>query len=183
MPKQVRPPKARKTSPLTVSRPELLVDGSDAEFRRLVHGLFGFFARHEAVRDGHAARIGLAGIEYTVLISIAHLSKNEDVSVKTVADHLHVSGTFITRVVNRLIKLGGVRKETLAKDRRRVRLSITPHGWALLEKLAPVQRQVNDIEFACISDVEFRAMIDVVERLIDSSDKAVALQHYLRSVE
>jgi hypothetical protein len=31
----------------------------------LVHGLFGFLARHEAVR-AVSSRIGLVGIEYTV---------------------------------------------------------------------------------------------------------------------
>jgi len=43
--------------PVTVSRPELLVNGSDRQFRRLVHGLFGFLARHEAIRRGHATNI------------------------------------------------------------------------------------------------------------------------------
>src|SRR5258708_28395697 len=48
--------------PLTVSRPELLSGGTDRDFRRLVHNTFAFMARHEAVRDGHARPIGLAGI-------------------------------------------------------------------------------------------------------------------------
>ena len=66
-----RPPKVPKGSiPLTVSRPELLSDGTDRDFRRLVHNIFAFMARHEAVRDGHARHIGLAGIEYTTLISM-----------------------------------------------------------------------------------------------------------------
>src|SRR5262249_36151088 len=77
---------AHVPAPLTISRPELLINGSDRHFRRLVHGLFGFLARHEAVRSGHAARIGLVGIEYTVLISIRHLAVTEaDVSVNRVA--------------------------------------------------------------------------------------------------
>src|SRR4051812_43533136 len=77
-PKAGAPIKAsRATAPLTVSRPELLVQGSDRAFRSLVHGLFGFFARHEAIRSGHGARIGLVGIEYTVLISIGHLTVHE----------------------------------------------------------------------------------------------------------
>ena len=59
---------------LTISRPEMLVNGSDQEFRRLVHSLFGFFSRHQTIREGHAAVIGLAGIEYTTLISIRHLA-------------------------------------------------------------------------------------------------------------
>jgi hypothetical protein len=58
-------------APLTISRPELIVNGSDREFRELVHNLFGFFALHERVRSGHGKFIGLAGIEYTVLIVIA----------------------------------------------------------------------------------------------------------------
>jgi hypothetical protein len=52
-----------------------------------VHNIFAFMARHEAIRDGHARQIGLAGIEYTVLISIGHLALDGDVNVKTVADH------------------------------------------------------------------------------------------------
>jgi hypothetical protein len=55
--------------PLTVSRPELLNDGTDRDFRRFVHNIFAFMARHDAIRDGHARQIGLAGVEYTILIS------------------------------------------------------------------------------------------------------------------
>jgi hypothetical protein len=36
----------RKKAPLTISRPEMVVSGSDRHFRRLVHSLFGFLARH-----------------------------------------------------------------------------------------------------------------------------------------
>src|SRR5258708_20471011 len=68
------PLKSTRQAALTISRPELLVDGSDQQFRRLVHNLFGFLARHSAVRKGHWAGIGLVGIDYTMLTSIAHLS-------------------------------------------------------------------------------------------------------------
>src|ERR1700677_4529378 len=82
---------ARPALPLTVSRRELLDDGTDRDFRRMVHNIFAFTARHEAIRDGHARQIGLAGIEYTILISIGHLGLDGDVNVnvKAVADHLH----------------------------------------------------------------------------------------------
>ena len=165
----------------TVSRPELLIDGSDRDFRRLVHGLFGFLASHEAIRSGHARYIGLAGVEYTVLISIAHLSQSEDVSVSRIAAHLHLTGAFITTVVQRLQKLRLVVKRPHAKDGRRVTLTVAPNGRRLLARLAPVQRQVNDVEFACLSAAEFRMLLDIVERLIDSGQQAVALQHYLHA--
>jgi len=166
-------------APLTISRPELLINGSDRHFRRLVHGLFGFLARHEAVRSGHGARIGLVGIEYTVLISIRHLAvENPDVSVSRVAAHLYLSGTFVTTVTNKLEKLELIHKLPDPVDRRRVRLEVSEKGNALLAELAPVQRQVNDVQFGCLSTAEFLHLLDIVERLIESSDQAIRLQSY-----
>lgn len=169
----------RSSAPLTVSRPELLVQGSDRAFRSLVHGLFGFFARHEAIRSGHGARIGLVGIEYTVLISIGHLSVHEgDVSVNRIAEHLYLSGAFVTTVTNKLLQRGLIHKTPDPNDRRRVRLEISDKGWASLAELAPVQRQVNDVQFDCLSASEFKQLADMMERLIDSSNRALRLQAY-----
>jgi len=167
--------------PMTISRPELIVKGSDKKFRELVHNLFGFLARHEGIRSGHARVIGLAGIEYTVLIAIAHLSRDADVNVKSVADHLHLSGAFITSTAQRLFKLGLIHKTIDSADRRRVTLTISGKGRSALEQLAPVQRRVNDVEFACLSRAEFKALNELMKRLIQCGDQAVALQNYLRS--
>jgi MarR family transcriptional regulator, organic hydroperoxide resistance regulator len=176
-------PRSRRShvaAPLTISRPELLINGSDQHFRRLVHGLFGFLARHEAVRSGHGARIGLVGIEYTVLISIRHLAVEEtDVSVNRVAEHLFLSGAFVTTVTNKLVQRGLIRKLPDPSDRRRVRLEVADKGNALLAELAPVQRQVNDVQFGCLSAKEFALLVDMIERLVRSSEQAMALQRYL----
>ena len=167
--------------PLTISRPELLEGGRDRKFRHLVHSLFGFAAHHERIREGHARVIGLAGIEYTVLITIAHLSQDGDVNVKTVADHLYLSGAFITSVAGRLLRLGLIHKRIDAGDRRRVTLTLSGQGRAALERLAPIQRRVNDIEFGCLSREEFAVLIDLVDRLIECGGRAVDLQNYLLS--
>lgn len=171
----------RSKAPLTVSRPELLIGGNDREFRHLVHRLLGFLARHEKLRAGHARMIGLAGIEYTALISIAHLAREGDVSVKRLAEHLHFSGAFITSTVGKLVALGLVHKKTDPLDRRRVTLTVSAKGYGLLEKLAPTQRKVNDVEFGPLSREEFKTLVDLTQRLIESGDKAVALQTYLLS--
>lgn len=174
-----RKPRASANLPLTTSRPELLSGGRDRQFRHLIHALFGFAAHHERIRSGHAKVIGLAGIEYTVLISIAHLSQDGDVNVKTVADHLYLSGAFITAVAGRLLKLGLIDKRTDAGDRRRVTLTVSAQGRAALERLAPIQRKVNDVEFGSLSREEFELLTGIVERLIESGARAVALQNYL----
>ncbi len=168
-----------RSVPLTTSRPELLANGSDSEFRELVHNLFGFLALHEQIRGGHGKFIGLAGIEYTVLIAIAHLAAEGDVNVKTVADHLHLSGAFITSTTRRLLQRGLIHKTMDSVDRRRVTLAVSGKGRAALEKLAPVQRRINDAEFACLSREEFKNLSNLIRRMIESSEQAVALQNYL----
>lgn len=168
----------RGAVPLTVSRPELIVNGSDRDFRELVHNLFGFFALHERLRSGHGKYIGLGGVEYTVLISIGHLAREGDVNVKTVADHLHLSGAFITATTNRLLKMGYIHKTVDTADRRRVTLTVSSKGRAALETLAPVQRRLNDIEFAALSRQEFVMLNDLLKRMIADSHRAVALQDY-----
>jgi DNA-binding MarR family transcriptional regulator len=165
--------------PLTISRPELIVNGSDGEFRKLVHNFFGFAALHERIRAGHAKTIGLAGVEYTVLIAIAHLGLENDVNVKTVADHLHLSGAFITTTTRRLLQLGLIHKAVDTVDHRRVTLTVSGKGSAALQKLAPLQQRINDVEFGCLSREEFRALNGLLQRMIECSDRAVALQNYL----
>jgi MarR family transcriptional regulator, organic hydroperoxide resistance regulator len=169
-----------KKATLTVSRPDLLVDGSDGQFRKLVHDMFAFFSRHQAIREGHAAQIGLAGIEYTILISIRQLSYEGDVHVARVAEHLHLSGAFITTIIHRLTGKGLVEKTPQPDDRRRVRLTVTKNGMELLERLAPRQRKVNDVQFECLDAREFLQLSRMMERLVDSADKALSLQRYLR---
>jgi DNA-binding MarR family transcriptional regulator len=176
-----RKPSRIKNLPLTTSRPELLSDGLDRQFRHLVHAVFGFAAHHERIRNGHARVIGLAGIEYTVLIAVAHLSQDGDVNVKTVADHLYVSGAFITSVAKRLQRRGLIHKDADAGDRRRVTLTVSDKGRAALERLAPIQRQVNDVEFGGLTRHEFGFLTRLVDRLIDSGARAATLQNYLLS--
>jgi DNA-binding MarR family transcriptional regulator len=177
-------PKVPKGSiPLTVSRPELLSGGTDRDFRCLVHNMFAFMARHEAVRDGHARQIGLAGVEYTTLISIGHLGLEGDVNVKTVADHLHMSGAFITTVTSKLQTLGLIQKTQDNIDRRRISLAITEKGKELLRQLAPYQREINDVEFACLTKEQFHLLSTIMENLIDCGDKAVALQRYKSTIK
>jgi DNA-binding MarR family transcriptional regulator len=176
-------PNVGHSAPLTISRPELLIDGSDDQFRELVHGLFALTARHEAVRNGHADYIGLPGIQYTILIAIGHLEANGPVTVKMIADHLHVSGSFITLETGKLVRDGLITKTRRADDRRHVSLVLTDEGRQLLDRLAPRQRRVNDVQFDGLTRKEFDTLLDLVERLIESSDQARSLQKYLAETE
>src|SRR4051812_43914858 len=77
--------------PLTITRSELLVDGSDWVYRRFVHAMLGLSAMHEAIRDGIAASVDLGGVQHTILQTIIHLSQAGCVGVTEVANHLGLS--------------------------------------------------------------------------------------------
>jgi len=166
--------------PLTVSRPQLLVNGSDQEFRRLVHGLFAFLAIHTSIRDCYAELIGLGGQQYTILLCIRQLASTKPVSVRTIADHLRLSGSFITVETNKLEKMGLVRKQRQSGDRRMLSLKLTGRGNVLLDSIAPLRRRVNDVEFEKLTSAEFRQLVTVVYQLIDSGERALSLLQFLR---
>lgn len=172
---------AHQKVPLTVTRPELLVDGSDRQFRRLVHGLFAFFALHEAIRNSYASHLGLGGVQYTILLATRHLSQFGDVNVRDVAEYLRLSSSFITVETRKLQHLGLLDKVQTETDRRRVALTVTKKGWALLNRIAPLQQKVNDVQFAPMSETQFRELVSLVERLIESSEGALKLLHYLKA--
>jgi len=173
-------PKPRKVKiEPTISRPQLMVDGSDAAFRQFVHDTLAFSARLQAVRGQLGAVIGLSGTQYTVLIAIAHLSGgDEKVGVNQVAEHLHFSGAFITIEINKLVLNGLVEKETDTADRRRVVLTITPKARALLNELAPVQRPVNDVLFRGLSATDFDRTRKLMSDMVEAADEAIRLLDY-----
>lgn len=173
------PDESAPAPPLTVSRAALLEENDDRRFRELVHAFFAFQARHEALRDGHAAFIGLAGVQYTILISIGHLEAAADVTVKTVCDHLRVSSAFIAVETAKLVERGLIEKARDPKDARRTLLRTTPQGFALLARLAPVQRAVNDLEFGGITKRDFLRLHRIMNRLIENCDAALAMQRLL----
>ncbi len=163
---------------LTITNPACLVDGSDTEFRHLVNGLLPFAARLLTVRDGFGSLIGLTGVQYSLIRSISHLSQQGDVTVNQLADHLHLSGPFITIETGKLKKLGLINKNAHPEDRRKMLLTITPAGTRLLGELLPVQQRINDVLFDGVTRTEFKVLCSIVDRLVANGDRAALdLEH------
>ncbi len=167
--------KKRPRAAPTVTDPGLLQGRSDLAFRGMVHDALAFASRLQAVRDGFARLIGLTGIQYTILISVYHLQYEQDVSISTVATHLHLSNAFVTNETNKLAAEGLVEKFQDPDDRRRVILRTTPEAQARLARLAEVQNEVNNEHFAPLADGNFRNFKRLISELVDSTDRALAL--------
>ena len=167
-------------APLTVTRPELLINNSDADFRNLVNHLLAFSGLLESIRTGFAEYIGLSGIQYTILICIAHLDEQQrGVSIKNIANHLALSGAFITIETGKLDGHGLVRKVKNPEDGRGVLVKVTKDGNRLLSKLAPIQQNTNDKLFASLNRNDFMFLNKLVDRMVIDAQDASALLTYL----
>lgn len=162
--------------PLTVTRPELLVDGDDTLFRQAIHDALAFGARLQEIRNRFGEAIGLTGPAYSILIAIHHLAADGEVGISRVGDHLHLSGAFVTIEVNKLVTGGLVTKAPHPEDGRRVLLGVTVAGHARLDALTEMQQPVNDTIFAGLSADQFRAFSEIVSSLVGGTKEALALQ-------
>lgn len=168
-----------ETPPATVTRPELMSDGTGAAFRGLVHDLLAFSSRLEDIRSSFGAFIGLTGIQYTILISVRHLGGEDGVGIKSIAGHLSLSSSFVTIETKKLIADGLLIKRADSADRRRVRLTLSAEGKDRLARLLPMQRQVNDALFASLDEKGFERLAVMAAELKDDAGKALRMAGYL----
>lgn len=161
--------------PLTAGRRELLRDGDDEQFRRMVHDLLAFSGKLQEIRERMGGFIGLSGPAYTILISIAHLSARSEVGVTAVARHLSLSQPYVTAEVNKLVAAGLVHKVASDRDGRSVSLTVTADAVALLSDLAPRQRAINDRLFAHLGAASFDLLAGIAARLVLDADRALEL--------
>ena len=150
------------------------------EFRSFIHDFLAFSAMLTDIRSGFGEYIGLTGIAYTTLMSVKQLQGRTGIGVNAVADHLHLSGAFITTEVAKLVNLGLISKRINAKDKRRVLLTISTAGRKLLAELVDVQAPVNDALFDTLSADEFVRLKGIMARLVPCAARALSLLAYLR---
>src|SRR5687767_12008421 len=164
--------RSRKKVPPTVSRAALLSGGSDAEFRGLIHDLIAYGHKLDACRDAFARIAGVSGVQYEILMLV---SRAEGLSVGEIAARLHRSGAFITIEGNKLVERGLLEKGSDPRDGRRVLLRVNSRSRALLERLAPFQRRINDVLFERLDATRFRRLRALARELVACGDRAVAL--------
>ncbi len=164
---------------MTVAKADLLDGGSDARFRDLLYDFFAFGGRLEEARARFAAYIGLNPAQYLIMIAINRGGPDGEVGVAQVAERLHLSGAFVTIEVNKLVKSGLVAKQPHASDKRRVNLSVTPLGAEMLERLAALQRPVNDALFASLDRADFEVLSGIMRRLARGAKQAIHLADHI----
>lgn len=168
-----------QSSLLTTSRPELLDDSGDQTFRELLYAYFAFGRSLDAARAKFAGYADLSTTQYLILIAVMHSRQDEPLGINQLAERLYLSGAFVTIEVNKLVSDGLIEKTTHAGDRRRVQLAVTPAGIDRLTRLAAFQRPVNDALFGTLSRVEFKQLLQLLNRLASDGDQAIKLASHI----
>ncbi|CAM5193211.1 hypothetical protein CDEF62S_06327 [Castellaniella defragrans] len=85
--------------PPTFTIPELLVNGSDSQFRLLIDSLVSVSIFLHDIRELFGKDIGLGDSEYLIVTTIYYLSRNQEVNINDIAARLGYSGLYITKAV------------------------------------------------------------------------------------
>ena len=91
--------------------------------------------------------------------------------MRDVAKELDSALSTATTVVDRLVKRGLVRREGDETNRRVVRLSLTPDGRRLIDRLAQEQRVASAAVLATLEPEERRHYLDLLDKIANSVEK------------
>jgi DNA-binding MarR family transcriptional regulator len=105
--------------------------------------LAGFrFALRRFLRfsEDAAAAVGLTGQHYQAMLVVRACPEERRLAIGDLAQQLLIKHNSAVELVDRLVELNLLARETARGDRRKVELSLTPRGRNVLAKLAALHR-------------------------------------------
>ncbi len=163
--------------PLTVSKREFLIRGSDADFRETIYTMVLAVDRLLRCRRAFGRLLGLTPSQFAVLMGVASQQKVNGVTIKALAEHLSLASTHVTTEVGRLERKRLLTKVSSSDDRRSVLVSLTRKGEAKIRRLAPLVRATNDILFQNVDAKTLSNAHSVARALVSNSEEAVTMLH------
>jgi DNA-binding MarR family transcriptional regulator len=123
----------------------------DSRLREFVADLYAAMSIMRILRQEISFSLSLTAAEYSVLLSVWYLERERDLTVRAIANHLHVAAPYVTSEIARLVRKGLLTKAPHRIDRRAVGVSLTKDSRDLLSRLEPMLRSINRPLFAGLS--------------------------------
>lgn len=140
---------------------ELLLDRIDLVTRRLQRDL----------DCCDRALVGCCGVTVAQSNALLTLQQLGSATMNEFAFEMRLHGTTMTRMVDALIEKGWVVRTPDAEDRRIVRVSLSPAGQEVAERLAASKRQLLSSAIAEVPAGEQEVMLRALERVADLVEK------------
>jgi MarR family transcriptional regulator, organic hydroperoxide resistance regulator len=154
-------------------------DGGDADFRRMIYGIFTMTVNFDRIRERMATALGLSGIQYHILMVVAELSADMPVTVSIIAERLHTSGAYVTMESKKLIRRGFLDKQPNPNDGRSVIINLTQEGQDAIDAFAPHHQAINEELFDGIGPETFQQFRAIVDHMSRNSSRAADLAEIL----
>lgn len=142
--------------------------------RVLVNRLFFFVFK--ALDDRYNQRLADYGLNSTALLALAMLYGSEEARLNPcdLSDALISSRTNVTRLADELVGAGWVERRPSTEDRRRVELSLTAAGRALVERALPAVWNLVLAQWADFSETEIAEFDRLLRKLLVGLQQAGA---------
>jgi MarR family transcriptional regulator, organic hydroperoxide resistance regulator len=173
MRKTVKRPTRRAEASRGVTIDRLAPD--DARLREFISDFSAASALMRQLRHRLAETIELSAAGHSVMLGLWHCERRGSTSVRTLADHLHIAAAHVTAELGKLARAGLVIKRPSTSDGRAVNVQLTHKGHALLDRLAPLLREVNMSLFANIRYGEMLTVQRFFRVLIDRAPEAIQI--------
>lgn len=160
--------------PVTISRKEFLVQGSDSDFRSSIYAMVQCVGRLLACRDAFGKELDLTPSQFVVLMGVAQSQGSGGITIRGLADHVALASTHVTTEVRRLEEAGLLVKRPSPVDKRSVRVFLQPRGEQEVARIAPFIRLINDVLFEDIDPDALKTTQRVARQLILNSESALA---------
>ena len=145
----------------------------DARLREFIADFSAASASMRTLRRCLAEAVGLTSAEHSVVLGIWYCERKGDTSVRQLADHLHVAAAHVTAEIGKLEEAGLVEKTPDPADKRAVVVRLTDEGHRLLDRLAPILRDVNMSVLAGLSYEDMAIAHRFLSRMIVQAPEAI----------
>ena len=115
----------------------------DAKMRTFIADMYAAMSLMRLLRQEIASALSLGSAEYSVLLAVLYLEQGDDMTLRAIADHLHVAAAYVTAEVGKLVDKGLLTKTPDPMDRRAVAVELSPAARELLSRLGPMLRDIN----------------------------------------
>ena len=112
-------------------------------------------------------RVGLTGPQ---LVILQEVHQSGEVATGEIARAISLSQATVTGILERMEKRGLVTRRRSDIDRRRVIVSLTPTGEALLAEAPPLMQESFVDEFSQLQDWEQSMILSALQRLVSMMD-------------
>jgi MarR family transcriptional regulator, lower aerobic nicotinate degradation pathway regulator len=117
----------------------------------------------------------LATSDHGVLVALGDFGA---LSQQQLADRLDADKSHVVRLIDQLEQRGLITRAPDPTDRRRHRIELTPAGRKLLRAIAPITESIEAAHLKALSAAERRTLAALLQRVLESQDRARAGQRH-----